>query len=376
LLVCALALLAWQVGRVKLEYGYGSPGTKDLIEYWTAGQLLRNGENPYDFDRLYELQVRAGSFHADPIVMYNPPWLLIWLYPLLLLPFPLFALVWLGLSGGLILVGAMLVWRSQIDAPIREQVGAAWLATAAFVPVILTLQMGQTSGLVFLGVAGFGYFSQRRQEVAAGMCLALTTIKPHVVYLLWIAVLWSIVAERRWKLMLGILLSILPALGLLTFFWPQSLLGYRELVTNPPHVFQTPTLGGILRLWVVPDASFVQYLPSLLGGTALLLYLVFRPTRLSWRTSLSPLLLLGVATASYGWAFDFVVLLVPYLEIVGWVTAPRTLTVRQRTAVLASLLAIAAGMTAQNILVQRMECYFWMPWALGLLYVFVRRARG
>src|SRR5262245_40599956 len=61
LLVCALVLLACQIGRLSEGYAYGSPGTKDLIEYWTAGKLLRAGEDPYDSDRLYELQRQAGS---------------------------------------------------------------------------------------------------------------------------------------------------------------------------------------------------------------------------------------------------------------------------------------------------------------------------
>src|SRR5436190_9745774 len=95
LLVCALAMLAWQLARLGSDYCYGSPGTKDLIEYWSAGQLLRAGESPYDLERLLQAEMQAGYSHHDPIPMYNPPWLLVWIYPLLLLPFSAFALVWL-----------------------------------------------------------------------------------------------------------------------------------------------------------------------------------------------------------------------------------------------------------------------------------------
>ena len=40
---------------------------------------------------------------------------------------------------------------------------------------------------------------------------------------------------------------------------------------------------------------------------------------------------------------------------------------------LGGLLGIAGGMTMQNLLLRRMEWYFWVPWALGVLYLYVRR---
>src|SRR5262245_2694716 len=87
LCVTVLVVLAFQLGRLGEGYAYGSPGTDDFIEYWTAGQLLRAGENPYDFKRLHELQLQLGSPHDFPIIMWNPPWLLVWIYPVLLLDF-------------------------------------------------------------------------------------------------------------------------------------------------------------------------------------------------------------------------------------------------------------------------------------------------
>src|SRR5262245_13359497 len=64
------------------ELRAGSPSVKDLLEYWSAGQLLLNGEDANDQERLYQIQLQAGYDEDDPIVMYNPPWLLVWIYPL------------------------------------------------------------------------------------------------------------------------------------------------------------------------------------------------------------------------------------------------------------------------------------------------------
>src|SRR5215470_9383175 len=107
-------------------YEYGSPGTSDFIEYWSAGQLLREGDSPYDFKKLYQRQLQLGSRHEFPIIMWNPPWLLVWIYPLLWLPFLSAALMWVVLSGALLLISATLIWKTLADPATRRMIGIAW----------------------------------------------------------------------------------------------------------------------------------------------------------------------------------------------------------------------------------------------------------
>ena len=123
LTLCALLLLTVAVLAIALgdwwgSYRYGAPGTGDFIEYWSAGRLLLRGENPYDTERLSLLQREQGVpvlpknylaaqvivgntppatnlwwcaeyIRARPVIMWNPPWLLVWLFPLFLFPFTL-----------------------------------------------------------------------------------------------------------------------------------------------------------------------------------------------------------------------------------------------------------------------------------------------
>src|SRR5262249_34484809 len=149
---------------------------------------------------------------------------------------------------------------------LRDRTSTAWVAAAAFVPVILTLYYGQMSSIVFIGVVGFWFFACQGKDYPAGMCLALTTIKPHVVYLLWIAVFWWVITQGRWKGLLGIFAPLLLSVSILALFWPRGLLGYQAVLANPPLHWPTPTLGCILRLLALGESPDVKYLPRALGS--------------------------------------------------------------------------------------------------------------
>jgi hypothetical protein len=373
-------VLFFETDYLRRNYAYGSPGTSDFIEYWSAGELLRHGENPYDFQKLRELQVQLGLPPDElpfdlPIIMWNPPWLLVWIYPLLRLPFLTAAQVWIVVNGVLILLGASLIWSALSPAKERKPLGFAWVAAILFVPTLLTLRMGQMSGLMLLGIAGFLYFAGRNREVLAGACLALTTLKPHVVYLVWIAVVGWVILERRWKIVAGGAAALLPTLAILTALWPGWLPAYRTATANAPLYWQTASMGGILRLLVFDEAAWGQFLPPLLGCAGLAVYWLRCRPPFQWKTDLGPLLLFSVPTAAYGWAYDQLLLMVPYLTIILWLLEPGLLTARHKALAIAGLVVIAAGMVTENLYGVPEVFFFWPPWFLGAIYLFVWQAR-
>lgn len=376
LFIGLMLLLVFLAIRIQRIGEYGSPGTNDLIAYWTAGKLLRARESPYDANKLYQLQLELGYPRSEPVRMWNPPWLLVWIFPLFLLSFPGAAIVWGVVNFGLILGCGMLVWRALTGLSTNDQIGTTWIASVAFVPTLFTLRMGQVSTIVLLGVAGFLYFAPRNRDFLAGMCLALTTAKPHVGYLLWIAVAWWIFKERRWKTVVGMASLLLPTIMVLTSIWPGWLSGYQTIVAQPPLSYATPTLGSILRLLISPNASQIQFLPSLVVGSSLLGYLIIKQPVLNWKAAMSPLLLISVSTAAYGWSFDQIVLLVPFIEIIVWLTRGHISSHTQKATLLASLLLIGAVMVTQNLLKVNELFFFWMPWALGGIYAYARAIRS
>jgi hypothetical protein len=376
LLLAAVAIvLMFQVIAMWRKMEFGSPGTDDFIEYWSAGQLLLQGKNPYDLNELYRIQVSLGLPYESPIVMWNPPWLLLWILPLLLLPFKVAALAWLFLNLVLLLSCGTVIWRLLSPAQPSRRIGVALIATTAFVPGLSAIRMGQMSALLLVGVVGFLYGVEKGKPLLAGMFLTLTTIKPHLVYLLWIAVAWWVITERQWKVVVGAGVTTVVSLSALTAISPIWVAAYHRALGSPPLYWASATLGSVLRLLIFKNWPNAQYLPSIVGGLLFVGYLLTKRPRFNWRTAPSPLLLASVATAAYGWTFDQTVLLVPYLQIVAGVVGDELpAKVQRKRRVVAALLSIGAMMLIGNQLKISDFWCFWTPWALGAVYAYAEAA--
>jgi len=344
----------------------------DFIEYWSAGQLLRGRHNPYDFSALHELQRQLGRVEAIPLVMWNPPWLLVLLYPLLILPFGAAVAIWLGLSLGMLLGCTLLIWGLFVPWTSPRQLLVPLLATVIFTPALFTLRMGQVSVLILLGIVGFLHFEGKRKDFWAGASLVLLTLKPHVTYLLWIAVLWWIATRKHWKVLWGLGGTLLFLCAFLTLLRPTWALDYVSALRHPPLYWRPPVLGTVLRILFGWDRAWLQYLPTLILGPLVLAALHSRRAAFLWRDTASPLLLLSVPTAAYGWSLDQLVLLLPYLQVVAWLRQRH-----QRN--LISSLVVPTGLLPINGLILwanhrfRDDLYLlWGPLAWGLLYLIAR----
>ena len=131
-LVVAGVVLGWQLSRAR-RTGLDLP-LFDFVEYWAAGHLNAHRENPYDHDRVEELEREAGRTEKS-VLMWNPPWTLT-----LAMPFGLFPvdrvrtaqLLWLLLQFAALVYSADALWRYYGgDAGQRW---LAWLIAFTFVP--------------------------------------------------------------------------------------------------------------------------------------------------------------------------------------------------------------------------------------------------
>jgi hypothetical protein len=57
----------------------------------------------------------------------------------------------------------------------------------SFIPTFATLSQRQAEPVVLLGIVGFFVFSGQKKWILAGVALMLMSVKPHIVYLVWIA---------------------------------------------------------------------------------------------------------------------------------------------------------------------------------------------
>ena len=245
-LLGAVALFAFQQNA---GGGLEKLPMQDYVEYWAAGQLLARGDNPYDEDAIKALETAAGR-EEEPILMWNPPWVLPFVVPLGWLEARTGHLFWLGVQLLALLASASLLARAYGIEPDRRLVMVALLFT--FVPALVALVIGQISPLMLLGVAGFLFLVQQRRDLLAGMAASLIGIKPHLALLFWIAlVVWTL-RTRRWGVIAGGVFMGLVLTGIAMAFRP-SILGeyWQTLHASPPSQYSSPTLGMVLRLLII-----------------------------------------------------------------------------------------------------------------------------
>lgn len=369
-LLLVVMLLVSLLGQMWRDHSYGAPGTTDFLAFWSAGQLLKQGENPHDIQRLSQIETSQGRSASVPLVMVNPTWLLVWLFPLFLLTFPTATIVWLGTNLAILLIAASLLWLIFVPNGSNRRFAVPWMASVIFVPALLVLRMGQTTGIVLLGLAGFLFFQDRKKDRLAGGVLALTTIKPHLVYLVWIVVTWWILTERRWKVLLGGFGTLALTSAVLTFIRGNWIADYHMALNDLPLYWATPTVGGILRWSFGNHASHLQFLAPVFTGLLAIGYLSQAESAITWERIIGPILLLSVTTAAYGWTYDQIVLLIPYLQLVTWLLSEEGYHMADRAIISGGLILYLGSITALNLLRVNAFYGFWIPWILAGVYAY------
>jgi hypothetical protein len=170
-------------------------------------------------------------------------------------------------------------------------------------------------------------------------------IKPHVTYLFLFAALWWAWRDGRRRVLIGWLIALAGASALVLAVAPDVFVNYLVVVRNPPVGWHSATFGTWLRVLLGWQLSWLQFVPSLLGGLGLLAWLGRRRGLWRWEVLAPPLLVASVVTAAYGYSYDQVVLLPAVVALVGALSAKPLV---QRVAILAALAASQVGLWAVN----------------------------
>jgi len=147
-------------------------GDEDLVVYWSAARLLAQRQNPYDSAALRGLQQQVRPQRAvgeeQGFASWNPPWLLLVLLPLGMLPLDLAVPVWAVTNIALIAVASLLAWRLAGGKGDRTgtlmTLASGWL----FGATLWTIHIGQVSGLLLLGLVLGSWWLSRGQDSRAG----------------------------------------------------------------------------------------------------------------------------------------------------------------------------------------------------------------
>lgn len=298
--ILLLGIALWQ-----LRATHEAAPVVDLVEYWSAAHLLIRGENPYSPPQMLAMERSAGWTQADPLLMWNPPWALPFVLPMASLSYRTTYLLWLALNFVVVLMCANKLWAQYGGSP--EKWRRAWMLALAFVPTLIVLGLGQIGPLILAGITMFLVWRDRRPWLA-GAATVLVGIKPQLLYLFWIALLVWIVQEKRWSVLAGTAVAFAVA-TLVALFFRHSILADYIAQFHAAHVLKNPSpnLGTLLRAWISPGSSWLQFVPTALGVAWFAWYR--RRRRWEWSQGMPLLLVVSVATTSYGWVFDHVTLL-------------------------------------------------------------------
>ncbi len=360
-----LLLAAWRLTQPDILH------RDDTVEYWAAGQLNATRQNPYDPTQLLLLERQAGRPLEDPLMMWNPPWLLALVMPLGLLPYPLARALWFLLHLGVVFFSSIwLANEARTPSPARQ--GLAILFGLSFGPTLHALKAGQVTPLMLLGLIGFLHYFQRQRWMMAGAMAALGLIKPHLLYLFIVALVLDALAHRRWGILLGFLGALAMSSGLAMVANPSVWAQYIYSATHyPPQDWATPTLGGLLRFLLGVEHFWLQFLPS--GFGLIWLFFHWRRHRHSWQweEQLPLLALVSVTTAAYGWSFDLVVALVALIPALI-----RLLETRHRLKAVALLLAYVVVDAISLFTSLAQFFYWWMGPFLLVWYLLAQHTGG
>lgn len=306
--VAALALLNWLAGR-------GVPFRNDFAAYWPVGRLLLQGQNPYDPAAIAQIQASFGDMLGGDSVVRYPPWSLPLLLPFATLPYAAGWYIWIFLQILLVGGSSVLLWKlfENRDRDRRTALAVGLL----FPPSLIMALGGQIGGVLLIACTGFIWAADRHRDVAAGICLGVLTLKPHLFLpLAMIVVLWA-AYERRPIVLAAAGLTILSGCLLAVWLRPTIFSEYLQFVrTSAPTGYLPVSAGGLVRLVAGGRSFWSQWIPA--AAVLLLIPIAWSRVRQSWDwcSSGAGVLALGVIAAPYGLVHDLV-LLIPCLVLIA-----------------------------------------------------------
>jgi len=264
---------------------------------------------------MFALQKQIGWQLPDPLMMFNPPWLLTLAMPFSLMPYALSRMIWFLLQLLILFIAADTLWKVYAGEP--KQRWLAWLVVLAFGPTLQTLKVGQVTPFMTLGLAGVIYFLYKEKPFWAGVMASLGMFKPHLLYLfLAVLILW-ILKEKQWRVLSGLIAGVFFPLLLALLVNHNLITQYLYAVPNyPPTFWIMATIGSTLRLLFGEELFYLQFIPSIFGLVWLFYYWLKNSNHWDWKKNLPLIILISIVTTSYGWAHDLSILVVSIIPIV------------------------------------------------------------
>lgn len=343
----------------------------DFLQMWSTGRVLLAGGDPYDAEQLLPVQASAGRTEDWAIVMWYPPHALAMSIPFGLPDVRTGQLLWMLAQIVIAVWCADRVWRLY-GGPARFR-PAAWVAAVTAFPLMHLIFLGQTGGWVLLGLTGLllAAITGRPWWALLGVFAA---VKPHLCVPLGVALILNGCRTRRGAALIGWgVIGLAVSVALVCLFDPHVFAHYRHALARPEDGHRIPLAGWVpplvayhLRMRIDPSAFWIQFVPVVLAAIGTGVYWWVRRSAWDWRAEFPRLLLVGLIAAPYGaWEHDQIVLLIPVLA--AGAELARSGTRKQMLAMVAVLGVInVVGFTRHQS-----ESFIWVPPAVLVWYTAV-----
>jgi len=345
---------------------------RDSIAYWTAGRLLLAHADPYDTDKVFEMEQQQGYVEQKPLVLRTPPWSLFMVLGLGVLDAFWAWVVWVAASVAGLLLAMRLCWRIYGAQRIPQNV--FWIVGYLFAPVPACLVAGQMGIMLLLGLVLFLCWEAKRPYLA-GAALILPFAKPHLLSLFWVALIFWVVSRKKWALAIGFVMAFALACLLPSLFDPRVFGDYREMLRRASVGLEfIPALSGVIRLLFFRRWFWVQFLPVAIGLAWCAQFVAQRRSNWNWQEHAPALIVTSVLTTPYAWLTDEVVVLPAILQAAVWIyVARKNLKVTARIAVFVfALLNLLLLLILRSKIPFATGIYFWSSLVWFSFYFFAR----
>jgi hypothetical protein len=273
-----LALLVGQVWFTYRSFTTRFPGGNDFAARWYNGcALIWTGENPYSDQVTLQTQIQMYGRPALPgedLVAFSYPIYALYLFwPLCYVqPYALVQAIWMTLLFYGVVGGSLVLMRVSG----LKLTGALLAITVTWAvlhyPEARAILLGQMVVVVLVAVALALLAIQRRSDFWAGVLLAMATIKPQVVFLLVLWLLWWSAWQRRWRLWwgFGATMVLMAGVGLLLVpSWPmdfaRQVQDYANVTVSPYYSLTWMIVQHYLSLGPVVEAVVTGLVALYLG---------------------------------------------------------------------------------------------------------------
>jgi len=181
------------------------PGANDFYSRWAGGRaFLVDGLNPYSNEVTHRIQLGMYGHLAeegtDQVAFAYPLYTIYLFLPLSLISsYPQAQAIWQVILEFALLMGVFFTFRTYRWQPKPWLLAVTCFWSILFYPAARSIILGQFAIVVFAFVALTLWAVKEGKDILAGLCLALSTVKPQMVFLLIPLILLWAICHRRWR---------------------------------------------------------------------------------------------------------------------------------------------------------------------------------